>query len=174
MKRDLDLIRKILEYVEKEYDPSYGILDNVDIPGYDNGIVVEHCRLIYDFGYINFFDDRSIDFGPACAIGNLTNDGYDILKAFNNESKFNKIKKLIMDKGGMVTKATIIAAINAGMSRLITPSHTQVVYEKGLQAYVATVEARSLHTADSQDGRMQMGDSKGCAGAHEGSHGSRG
>ena len=45
---------------------------------------------------------------------------------------------------------------------------SEVVYDKGLQAADAAVEERSLHTADSQDGRMQMGDGKGCAGAHEG------
>ena len=45
---------------------------------------------------------------------------------------------------------------------------SEVVYDKGLQAADAAVEARSPHTADSQNGRMQMGDGKGCAGAHEG------
>ena len=31
---------------------------------------------------------------------------------------------------------------------------SELVYEKGLQAADAAVEARPLHTADSQDGRM--------------------
>ena len=51
---------------------------------------------------------------------------------------------------------------------------SELVYENGLQAADAAVEARPLHTADSQDGRMQMGDGKGCAVAYEGSHGLQG
>ena len=44
---------------------------------------------------------------------------------------------------------------------------SEVVYDKGLQAAYAAIETRSLHKADSQAGRMQMGDSKRCAGTHE-------
>lgn len=118
MKRDLDLIKKLLEYIEENYNADYGILDSISIPGYSKGEVVEHCKLLYDFGYIQFFQDRSIDLGPQCAVGNLTNDGYVALAAFRDDTIFKRIKKFITEKGGLITRKIIDAAIAAVMGKL--------------------------------------------------------
>lgn len=119
MKRDLDLIKELLEYVEENYNPDAGMLNSISIPGYSKEEVVEHCKLLYDFGYIQFFQDWSIDLGPQCAVGNLTNDGYDALAAFKDDTMFKRIKKFIAEKGGLITRKIIDAAIAAVVGKLL-------------------------------------------------------
>ena len=51
MKRDMDLIRKILFYIEKNYVAG-GNYISVEIDGYTEGEIYEHCMLAYWGGFI--------------------------------------------------------------------------------------------------------------------------
>lgn len=51
MKRDMDLARKILLEIEKQY-VSTAIYD-LDIEGYDVATVAYHCKILYEAGLIS-------------------------------------------------------------------------------------------------------------------------
>lgn len=78
MKRDLQLIKKILLKIEEEYVNT--TLTNLTIEGYTNEQVANHCELLYEEGLINKY---SAKFGSNCLhlffVGNLTNEGFNYL-----------------------------------------------------------------------------------------------
>lgn len=78
MKRDLQLIKKILLKIEEEYVNT--TLTNLTIEGYTKEQVANHCELLYEEGLINKY---SAKFGNDCLylffVGNLTNEGFNYL-----------------------------------------------------------------------------------------------
>lgn len=73
MKRDMDLIRKILFAIEEQYKPGDAFLFGLSIPGYNLETIVEHCDLLFQQGLIkNYkpqFGDNTI---LAFSVGNLS------------------------------------------------------------------------------------------------------
>lgn len=47
MKRDMELMRRILFAIETEYQPGQGFLFGVKIDGYDMLTIAEHCDFLY-------------------------------------------------------------------------------------------------------------------------------
>jgi hypothetical protein len=97
MKRDMDLIRKIL--VEIEESSIEGV---PEFDGYEPANVAYHCRLLLDAGLITAADVSSHD-GEAYLISGLTWAGHDFLDAARNETVWNKAKEVIKSKGGGFT-----------------------------------------------------------------------
>lgn len=98
MKRDMDLVRKILFYIEENYRAGLGII-NVKIDGYNNNVIYEHCKLIFQAGLIQSFDECSTMSSCEFMVGNLSNAGYDYLDKIRENTIWNKTKEIIKKKG---------------------------------------------------------------------------
>ena len=53
MKRDMDLVRKILLEIEEQYVSS-SIID-LKIEGYDSETIAYHCKILYEAGYVSYY-----------------------------------------------------------------------------------------------------------------------
>lgn len=51
MKRDMELVLKILEYMEQRKEIS--VIQRLQIPGYDDGVVAYHLRRMYEAGLLD-------------------------------------------------------------------------------------------------------------------------
>jgi len=72
MKRDKDLINKILLYIEDNYVACQGMIP-VSIDGYTEEEVAEHVRLAHDQGLIYGYNPLR----KYCECTTLTNKGFD-------------------------------------------------------------------------------------------------
>lgn len=98
MKRDMELIRKILFAIEEQYVDT--VLYNLQVDGYDINVVAYHCDLLYQAGLVkdygcNFADDEIYSFG----VGALTWDGHDYLDKIRSDTVWNKTKAVAKEKG---------------------------------------------------------------------------
>lgn len=98
MKRDMELVRRILLTIEKEYR-STAIYD-LNISGYDMETVAYHCKILNEAGLISdygakYADDSLCSFG----VGSLTWEGNDFLDKIRDDSQWEKIKNTIIQKG---------------------------------------------------------------------------
>ncbi len=108
MKRDVELIRKILFYIEENYKPMEQFM-NVSIEGYDISLVKEHCLLAYEAGLI-----RKAEIGKTfCMASSLTNAGFDFLDSIREESIWTKTKNVAKKKGIPLLIDTIKAIANS-------------------------------------------------------------
>lgn len=124
MKRDMDLIRKILFYIEENYVAGQGAI-NISIDGYSDGEIFEHCQLAYQDGLIQRPLNTSTTFGNSCMVNNLTSSGYDFLDKIREDTIWNKTKAIMKEKGlPMVTGTikTIATAIISAMAEGVTNS----------------------------------------------------
>lgn len=78
MKRDLQLIKKILLKIEEEYVNAP--LMNISLDGYTKEQIANHCELLKEEGLLNkykaYFADNSL---YIFYVGNLTNEGFNYL-----------------------------------------------------------------------------------------------
>ena len=99
MKRDMELIRKILFTIEEQYKPGKGYIWELKIEGYDMSTIAEHCDLLYQQGLVKtykpqFGDDKIVAF----SVGNITAQGYDYLELIRNDGVWEKTKTEIEEK----------------------------------------------------------------------------
>lgn len=116
MKRDMELVRKILFYVEENYVAGQKWLRNIDIEGYDYDVIMEHVLLVYENGLIQDIKDISTLGGISYWIGNLSNAGYDFLDKIRSDTVWNKTKTTIKEKGLPMVTGTISTIANAFIS----------------------------------------------------------
>lgn len=125
MKRDMDLIRKILFYIEENYVAGQGAI-NISIDGYSDGEIFEHCQLAYQDGLIQEpLYSSTLLAGCSCMVNNLTSSGYDFLDKIREDTIWNKTKAIMKEKGlPMVTGTikTIATAIISAMAEGVTNS----------------------------------------------------
>lgn len=96
MKRDIDLIRKILEAVET-LPHSFG--KNLEIEGYDLQAVAFHMELLEEAGYLIGNIDKASNGEYANAWPTrLTWEGYEFLELARNDTTWDKSKKFLKDK----------------------------------------------------------------------------
>jgi hypothetical protein len=100
MKRDFDLIRKLLMFFEAK--PGSEHVEVPPIEGYDNLTIKYHLVLLHDAGFLrcepikSSSSDRVIYVLPF----DLTWQGHEFLEKIRNETTWNKIKEVILSKGG--------------------------------------------------------------------------
>ncbi|WP_298846326.1 DUF2513 domain-containing protein [Clostridium sp.] len=114
MKRDMDVIRKILLYIEKNYIDV--ALYDIEIEGYNFKTIAYHCSLCYDAEFISdykgiYADDEIIDFG----VGALTWKGHEFLEKIKDDNVWSKTKNVMKEKGIQFT----IKAIEQIATKLI-------------------------------------------------------
>jgi len=113
MKRDMELLRKILIAIEEQSDGTW--IDNLQIDGYNDRQIAYHCKLLYDGGYISdckiqYADDDMSFFG----VGRLTWDGHEFLDKVKSETVWNRTKDIIV-KGGLPVAIDVIKGVTSGV-----------------------------------------------------------
>lgn len=99
MKRDMELIRKILLAVE-EHEHGFAP-DVLKIEGYDEDAIGYHQYLICDAGLADGIDDRTLaSVSPTCQITMLTSAGHDFLDAARSKTIWAQAKEAIDPIGG--------------------------------------------------------------------------
>ena len=96
MKRDLELIRKILEEIETN-DKTYA--NEMEIDGYDSNTIAFHIDLLNEAGYVKAIIEYEANGGYASAFAErLTWQGYEFLELSRNNTLWEKAKKVLKEK----------------------------------------------------------------------------
>lgn len=95
MKRNWDLVRKILLKLEQKADDSE--LSSENIRGYDRITVSYHYKPLSQAGLIEVVDTSSIDEDDYSALS-LTWQGHEFLDKVRNDSVWNKVKSTVQSK----------------------------------------------------------------------------
>jgi hypothetical protein len=100
MKRDFDLIRRILLDVENM--PPEGILQRFDVPEYDHTTIGEHVRLLIRAGLIR--GEMADTFGGVhFVVSGLTWKGHDFLDAARDATIWKRAKDTILKPTASIT-----------------------------------------------------------------------
>jgi hypothetical protein len=101
MKRDLELLRKIVLAIE---DSPSGYAPDLQIPGYTSEQIGYHSYLLVDSGYAKG-DDVTDNASPSpdWRISHLTSAGHDFADAARNEGIWRKAMDTVKTKAGTVT-----------------------------------------------------------------------
>lgn len=97
MKRDWELIRKILSAVED--NPAGETLGATEIDAGDHIVVLDHIDLLNDAGFLKAEVVKFIGGGGDAIITGLTFAGHDLLDTIRNDTMWSGIKKTAMSKG---------------------------------------------------------------------------
>jgi DNA-binding transcriptional ArsR family regulator len=111
MKRDLDLVRKILISIEQKpnLEP-----EEITIDGYEFQIVAFHLLILKEAGLVDavMSEDASGELVGAFAI-RLTWDGFEFLELARNDTVWQKSKKFLKDKTVSVSVAILTEILKA-------------------------------------------------------------
>ena len=116
MKRDMDLVRKILLAIEESESGNIK-LDRLDD---DLDRVYRHVALMEEFGLVDAIIIRSGD-GPVerilrCKVKDLTWKGHEFLEKARDESIWEKAKRICIEKTGGLA----LAALNSVLTDLVS------------------------------------------------------
>ena len=112
MKRDMELVRKILLKIEEDYRSS--ALINLAIDGYDMETVAYHCRILNDAGLVSDYEGKYASNQLYMFwVGPLTWEGNDFLDKIRDNSIWHKTKDAITKKGLPLIIETIKTVANA-------------------------------------------------------------
>ena len=100
MKRDMELIRKILYAIEEKVGNTAITDSDLNIDNYSMDEVGYHCAIMYEGGLISHFNghyyDGQLNF---FSVGRLTWNGHELLDQIRNDTVWNKTKTAITSKG---------------------------------------------------------------------------
>jgi repressor of nif and glnA expression len=115
MKRDMDLIRKILLYAEESESSD---IPKVTIQGYTEEQINYHLKLLNDANLVT-----SVKVTPITESGfkmitprRLTWEGHEFLDAARDDTTWQKAKKVVTEKGGSLT-FEVIKGVLAQLAR---------------------------------------------------------
>lgn len=109
MKRDMDLLRKILLEVEK-LPPGHRASGELAISGEDQATLNEHTWMLYESGYIEGVDAGHSGIGQACWPTRLTMEGHDFIDSIRDDTIWEKTKQFIQGSVGTTALKVIQAA----------------------------------------------------------------
>jgi Hypothetical protein (DUF2513) len=100
MKRDMDLIRRILLKAESQDEPQWWRIP-FTVEGYDDGLVAKHVVLLIEAGLLLGRPLSTDQSGlQAAVVDRLTWDGHEFLEATRDEQLYQKAKGITIAKGG--------------------------------------------------------------------------
>lgn len=98
MKRDWDLIRKILLLLEELPDTA-SYLDSNEVEGFHKDDVAYHIFIMKQAGLIEAITSETMSDGMICYAKMMTWEGQEFLSKIRQQSAWNKVKGLIKNKG---------------------------------------------------------------------------
>ena len=117
MKRDMDLVRKILIKMEKDWGYEYLLQAGreIEIEGYSDSAVHYHLRIMIEAGLITsifpegdcHINSTYIQYPPEI----ITWEGQEFLEAIREEGTWEKIKKEATNLSFVAIKAWILSSI---------------------------------------------------------------
>jgi uncharacterized protein DUF2513 len=112
LKRDMDLVRRILIEIEErnDFDDPYV----PEIEGKTEHEIFYHIKIMHEAGLIEA-SNWSGDGGPHWLAKSLTNTGHDFLDAARNENLWAKAKSKVLSSGGVLT----IEALKIGLAMAV-------------------------------------------------------
>lgn len=111
MKRDIDLVRKILLEIEKKDRP---IPFQLVVEGYEQDVVDYHIMLLNEAGYIVATSARAFK-GDSWMPSRMTWAGHDFLDAARDDTLWNNAKRTIGEKVGS-TSFEVLKALLVNLS----------------------------------------------------------
>jgi Hypothetical protein (DUF2513) len=112
MKRDMDLVRAILNEVEMKLPPMGGMREP-EIDGYDQGTIFAHVELLHDAGLINARIMRGANHQGAVHIIGLTWAGHDFIDAAKDNTIWNKVKASVFKHATSVPFDVLLELLKA-------------------------------------------------------------
>ena len=103
MKRDMDLVRKLLTFFEQKPD-----LEHVEVPpieGYDDFTIKYHLVLLHDAGLLRCEPIRSSTSDRVIYVipFDLTWQGHEFIGKVKDERVWEQVKSIVASKGGALT-----------------------------------------------------------------------
>lgn len=117
MKRDWDLIRKILFKLEEKADAKSLLQDN-EIKGFDSETVSYHFKLLHSAGLIEGVDFSSMN-ELSYAAQSLTWAGHEFLDKIRSDTIWNNVKTLVKTKSLDLSFDVIKSAASALISSML-------------------------------------------------------
>ena len=110
MKRDFELVRKILFKVEAL--PAGEIIEDLSVENYDDDTVSEHTKLLIE---ANLIQGRVLEYehGTLITVQRLTWDGHDFIEAAAKDTLWEKAKSKIKEAGSAMTVEVLKEALKA-------------------------------------------------------------
>jgi len=106
MKRDMELVIKILKEVE-EKDSIEPFNLRMSDEGYDDDLVMYHLILMSEAGLIETFELTTLG-GSNVMVKRLTWDGHEFLDAARNDSVMSKAKEIAKQKGAELSSLPLM------------------------------------------------------------------
>lgn len=103
LKRNLDLIRDIMLYLEENIDPNKPLfpVSKLEDLESDSGILNEHIKQLVENGFIETTKPIYMQgFTIFMDIQRITSNGHDFLDALRDDSVWNKTKEAVQKAGG--------------------------------------------------------------------------
>jgi len=100
MKRDMDLVRKLLLAIEAHPEPD-GAFD-VDVPGYPREQIMYHVQLLHEAGLVSAENVTTFN-AFEWQVHSLTWSGHEFLDATRSDTIWRKIKTVMKDRGATLT-----------------------------------------------------------------------
>ncbi len=107
MKRDFDLIRRIMTDIE---NASAGVeIDNITYPGeYDQATINEHIGLLIDERFIKGITHKAVGGIDAFHITGLTWKGHDFIDAAKDDAIWTKAKETVLKPTVAITFSLLL------------------------------------------------------------------
>lgn len=100
MKRDIELVRKLLLYIEENF--TYDVLHSslIELEGYSAQEIGYHLKLMADGGLIDTMGGGSTDSRTyECGINGMTPYGHDFLDSVRDEGVWSNVKAALKPVG---------------------------------------------------------------------------
>ncbi|HEX8523206.1 MAG TPA: DUF2513 domain-containing protein [Tepidisphaeraceae bacterium] len=117
MKRDMDLIRKILQQLEEH--PAGNAPESVAVDGTDPLVVGYHCALLVEAGLVDGAVQDNMGESPTATIHRLTWQGHEFLDASRSDALWNKVKTAAAIGGGAAFQTITRVLIESGHHALM-------------------------------------------------------
>jgi hypothetical protein len=116
MKRDPDLLRSILLYIEEHAPPQGGLQQRITVEGYDKPTIDAHTELLIEDGLVAGQVIDGLNF-KEIMVTKLTSAGHDAIEAAKNSDAWHRAKRIATEKGASLTFAMLVELVKAEARR---------------------------------------------------------
>lgn len=117
MKRDMELVRKILLTIEAETPNDFGGITKIE--GYDDTVAGHHVKWLEGGGFIEAALSQHSD-GISWVAIDLTWKGHEFLENARNDTVWKRVVGQIRDKGGSLSLAVIESMLTKAATDFMT------------------------------------------------------